>query len=581
MSLKSLVISSVAAAALLGPAQAQNAFKIDVPPPVQQPRAAKEAGLKLARPTGEARPPQAAPTKAVDESALRFYAGQGDTARVAAEIRRLKTLHSNWQPPEDLFSLGGSTIDEQPLWALFTAKRYEELRERIAALQSERPDFVPSTDLASKLVQAERREAIVIAADGKDWPRVIELATGAEELLVCREIDLLWRVAEAFSGVDEPSRAVEVYRYILTNCDNSRERLATVQKASAILPAPTVQELIALGKRRGASAEFDAVGIDLIRWKVGQASSGEATEIPDARELKLIETSARRGTADDAALLGWYNFGRKDYAAAKEWFGLAVKTASKPKYVEGYILALRNAGDLDQAEELAYRHRESDVLIRKAYIEIVASDITGPTAKLLTSDRQARLEEIITRDKSALGAQALGWNLYNAQNFAQARAWFERSVAWAPSEEAVVGLIVAARKLNDKAVALATVNAYKQQYPAVASLDRLGGQDPTSPRSARRLAGGRMPSGAMRDSVKLYEAGKFQEAAALLDANQKSMPVGMQELRAWAHYNATNYKAAGEIFTKLNKVKPSRAAEHGQFLVEIHARGNPHRWWYN
>ncbi len=581
MSLKSLVISSVAAAALLGPVQAQNAFKIEVPAPAQQPRAAKDVGLKLPRPVGETRAAQAAAVKAVDESALRFYAGQGDTARVAAEIRRLKTLHSNWQPPEDLFSLSGSTIDEQPLWALFSAKRYEELRERIATLQAERPDFVPSVDLATKLVQAERKEAIVIAADGKDWPRVIELATSAEDLLVCREIDLLWRVAVAFSGVEEPSRAVEVYRYILTNCDNSRERLATVQKASAILPAPTVQELIALGKRRGASAEFDAVGIDLIRRKLGQASSGEATELPDARELKLIEASARRGAPDDAALLGWYNYGRKDYAAAKEWFSLATKTAAKPKHVEGYILALRNGGDLEQAEDLAYRHREADVLIRKAFIEIVASDITGPTARVLSPERQTRLEEIIIRDKSALGAQALGWSLYNAKNFAPARAWFERSVAWSPSEEAVVGLVVAARRLNDRAAALATVNAYKQQYPAVASLDRLGGQDPTSPRSARRVAGGGQQSGAMRESIKLYEAGKFQEAAALLDSNQRSMPVGMQELRAWAHYNATNYKAAGEIFNKLKTVRPSKANEHGEFLVEIHTRGNPHRWWYN
>ncbi|PZR94857.1 MAG: hypothetical protein DI537_06325 [Stutzerimonas stutzeri] len=581
MSLKSLVISSVAAIALLGPAQAQNAFKIDAPLPAQQPRAAKEVGLKLARPAGEAGAPQAAPVKAVDESALRFYAGQGDTARVAAEIRRLKTLHANWQPPEDLFSVGGPTIDEQPLWALFTAKRYEELRERIAALQAERPEFVPSADLAGKLVQAERREAIVIAADGKDWPRVIELATGAEDLLVCREIDLLWRVAEALSGVEEPSRAVEVYRYILTNCENSRERLATVQKASTILPAPAVQELIALGKRRGANAEFDAIGVDIIRRKMGQASSGDTTEMPDARELKLIETSARRGAADDAALLGWYHFGRKDYTAAKEWFGLATKSAPKPKYIEGQILALRNSGDLEQAEELAYRHREADMLIRKAYIEIVASDITGPTAKVLTSERRMRLEEIIAKDKSALGAQALGWSLFNAQSFAPAREWFERSISWAPSEEAVVGLVVAARRLNDRAAALATVNAYKQQYPAVASLDRLGNQDPTSPRSARRIARGGTPSGAMRDGLKLYEAGKFQEAAALLDSNQKSMPVGMQELRAWAHYNATNYKAAGEIFKKLKTIKPSKATEHGEFLVEIQTRGNPHRWWYN
>lgn len=588
MSLKSIRMTSAAFCILAGTAQAQTALKLEPapanPPASTSAKPGREAGLKLQRPATEARAPQAAPAgKVVDESALRFYASQGDTARVAAEIRRIKTLHSNWQPPEDLFTGGGPTIDEQPLWALFAEKRFDEMRERIAALQAEHADYVPSPDLAGKLVQAERRQTIIAAADSQDWQQVVELATDAEDLLVCREIDLLWRVAEAFSGLGEPQRAVDVYRYILTNCDNSRERLATVQKATVTLPSQAVQELMSLGRRRGGVAEFDSVGLDLVRRRVGQAANGESMDAPDPRDLKALETSARRGQADDAALLAWHSFGLKDYAAAREWFGLAMKTSPKPKYVEGLILSLRNAGELGQAEDLAYRHRDADPLIRKAYIEIVASDITGPTAKPLIQERQARLEEVITRDKSALGAQALGWSLYNAREYAAAGEWFGKSVGWAPSEEGVVGLIVASQRLNDRARATETINAYKQTYPAVASLDRLGGRNPTAPGTARHVAGrGRgAPNAAMRESIKLYEAGQYKEAAALLDNYQKSMPVGMQELRAWAHYNATNYKAAGEIFGKLKTIKPSKSTEHGEFLVEIQTRGNAHRWWYN
>lgn len=588
MSVKSLLTTSAALCVLAGTSLAQTALKLD-PIPANLPVAApakpgKETGLKIQRPAPEGRPAQTVPAaKVVDESALRFYASQGDTARVAAEIRRIKTLHSNWQPPEDLFTGGSTVIDEQPLWALFAAKRYDELRERIVVLQTEHTDYVPSPDLANKLVQAERRQAIANASDGQDWQQVIELATNAEDLLVCREIDLLWRVAEAFSGLGEPQRAVDVYRYILTNCDNSRERLATVQKATVTLPSQAVQELMVLGKQRGGASEFDSVGTDLIRRTVGQAVSGERTDAPDAKDLKALEASARRGQADDAALLGWYSFKLKDYAAARDWFNLAMKTAPDSKYVEGLILARRNAGELGQAEDLAYKHRDAGPLIRKAYIEIVASDITGPTARPLIQERQARLEEIITKDKSALGAQALGWSLYNAKEFAAASEWFGRSVGWSPSEEGVVGLIVASQRLNDRAKATETINTYKQTYPAVASLDRLGGRNPTAPGARRHVAGhGRgAPSGAMRESIKLYEAGKYKEAAALLDSQQKSMSVGMQELRAWAHYNATNYKAAGEIFGKLKAIKPNKNIEHGEFLVEIQARGNPHRWWYN
>mgnify|MGYP003384836483 CR=1 FL=1 len=97
------------------------------------------AGLQIRRATPEPALPQVPAAKFVDESALRFYAAQGDTARVAAEVRRLKTLNPSWQPPQNLFEAAGPVIDEQPLWTLLAEKRFEALREGIAKLQSHQP----------------------------------------------------------------------------------------------------------------------------------------------------------------------------------------------------------------------------------------------------------------------------------------------------------------------------------------------------------------------------------------------------------------------------------------------------------
>ena len=326
----------------------------DAAPPATQPR--KETGLKLQRPEAETKAPAAAAAgKTVDESALRFYASQGDTARVAAEIRRLKTLHATWQPPEDLFTGSTVTVDEQPLWALFSAGRYDELREQVAALQLEHPGYVPSADLSSKVVVAEQRQLIASASDAKDWEQVISLATENQDLLICREIDVLWRVAEAFASTDDADRAIEVYRYILTNCDNPKERLATVQKASAALPSKPVADLISMGKRRsGGGTEFDSVKLDLIRRSIGEVASGKSDEVPSERDLKLIEASARRGSANDAGLLGWYAYQRKEFGAARDWFVLASKASKDPKHLEGVILSTRNLGELGEAEKLAY-----------------------------------------------------------------------------------------------------------------------------------------------------------------------------------------------------------------------------------
>src|SRR6476620_2899571 len=44
----------------------------------------------------------------VDESALRYFASQGDTRRVDAEIARLRALYPDWSPPSDLSQLAGS-----------------------------------------------------------------------------------------------------------------------------------------------------------------------------------------------------------------------------------------------------------------------------------------------------------------------------------------------------------------------------------------------------------------------------------------------------------------------------------------
>jgi cellulose synthase operon protein C len=67
-----------------------------------------------------AAPPQASPPAAaqpqVDESALRYFASQGDTRRVDAEIARLRALYPNWTPPSDLSQLSaGPVVARDPL----------------------------------------------------------------------------------------------------------------------------------------------------------------------------------------------------------------------------------------------------------------------------------------------------------------------------------------------------------------------------------------------------------------------------------------------------------------------------------
>ena len=69
----------------------------------------------------------------VDESALRYYAAQKQTARMKAEAARLKQLYPGWTEPTDLDTLQPSPPEEAPLWDLFTAGRFDDLYAAIAA----------------------------------------------------------------------------------------------------------------------------------------------------------------------------------------------------------------------------------------------------------------------------------------------------------------------------------------------------------------------------------------------------------------------------------------------------------------
>jgi tetratricopeptide (TPR) repeat protein len=596
MSLKSSLLVATAMVSYFGLAMAQTAAPLVIAPAAKEPQPASafaparaqpatppraEQGFKPARPRqSEARGQAAAPAqKLVDESALNYYASLGQTARVAAEIRRLKTLHPAWQPPANLFAAGSPQVDEKPLWELYAANRFDDLREQIEALKAEYPDYAPSFDLTAKINVAERRQALVAASEQRDWEHVVALATDSQDLLVCREIDVLWRLADAFASLEDKDQALSVYRYILANCENSGERLATVQKAALVLPEDDVTKLIAAGKRgRSGGSEFDGVRLDMVRRDIGAIASGQSAPAPSERDLKLIEASARSAKgAADAGLLGWYAFQAKDYAKARDWFKQGYGASKDAKLLEGHILALRNLGEIEQARTLAFQNLSIGPLIRKAYIEIAASELPKPDAAALPADEMRRVEEIVEGEKSGLGAQALGWHLFHARKFGDARTWFEKANRWKESEESVLGLALAMQRLGDRKAYASFIAENKGRYQTVARLAEVAVSERAIV-SGRRggTRGGGAPSGVVRQAVKLYESGNYKEAADLMDRNQQRLDPNMSALRGWAHFQANNYQEAEKIFKKHKTVK---GAEHGEFLSYIAGKSIAHRWY--
>ena len=565
-------------------ASAPAPFVVDLPKPVV-PAAAGEA---------DERP------EAVDESALRYFAAQNDLGRVAAEIRRLRSKHSDWEPPQDLFVGDHSGIDEQPLWDLFAKHDLDGVRAGMDSIRKDKPDWQPSSDLAGKLALAEAHDALVKASDAKEWGSVLDVAAANKLLLTCGDVDSLWRTAEALQKTGDEARSLEAYRYVLATCTPADLRLATVQKASLVLTSPEdLDSLIKMGKHRAdGRSEFEQVRLDQVRRKIGAAASGASVDQPSQGDIDAVAAhAAGSGGQADADLLGWYVYGHKDFGGAQKWFRTAMNDGSDPKAAEGLVLALRDGGDADLARKVSIENAGLGDGNRKLMVEALSAALTDPKAAALTATDLSALTRAVDEAKSADGAQTLGWHFYKASNLAAAESWFQKSADWQANESAAVGLVVTARRLHHDRDYEALIAKYASLYPKIAELESVLRKRPTviavrrhdgrlvrvARAPARHTGSGSNTGGAWDASaeqiVKTYESGQYDAAMALMDQRRqkRAEPRGLSVVRGWALYHKGDWEGAKQVFSSLDGGQYSREQQEGLRVIQegytpLHAR---------
>jgi hypothetical protein len=245
-----------------------------------------EAGGGTA-PAAPATAPAASQRPPVDESALRYFAAQGDTRRLEAEVARLRALYPDWSPPADLFGAAAQADAELArMWQLYAEGKISDVRSAIAARQTADPRWVVPPELIARLDEAEARRRLINASDAAQWGAVLRIAADVPGLLTCPNVDVLWRVAEAFTKTNAPDRARDAYAYVLTNCTDAAERLATMQKAMALLDERRVSELMRLERRPGGGAgEFAQLEQDLLRQRIGRAAENPSETRSEERRV--------------------------------------------------------------------------------------------------------------------------------------------------------------------------------------------------------------------------------------------------------------------------------------------------------
>ncbi|MVA22895.1 cellulose synthase [Agrobacterium vitis] len=399
------------------------------------------------------RPSVDANRPSVDESALRYFAARGDTVRLQAEISRLRMLYPGWQPPENPMSITtGVDSFVQSLWQNYADGRYDEVRKAIAGRQQSEPGWMPPEELLGSLRLAEARQSLVKASDDKRYDSVISLASGAPELLTCTEVDVLWRVAEAFARTSKPERARDVYAYVLKTCRTPQLRLASMQKASTLLQPALLEDLLKLEQPSAdGQPEFDGIRDDIARQIVARAGQDAGIAVPGAELERLEKAAEREGKASDALLLGWYHYRRNDMATAKEWFDRSYAKEPNASAAQGLALTQVALGTPGEAEKTMFRFYGTDQQARAVYLSAVAALLSQDPPKVIDNGVLSRMAPVVIAARNSAAAEQFGWYARALQQMSTAADWFRLVLSWdATYEPAAYGLALSLDTLGDK-----------------------------------------------------------------------------------------------------------------------------------
>ncbi|HVK91248.1 MAG TPA: hypothetical protein VM468_07580, partial [Mycoplana sp.] len=422
-------------------------------------------------------PPPAQQAPQVDESALRYFASKGDKARLEAEIARLRALYPNWTPPADPLAIPQNADSElERMWQLYSEARYADVRKAIADRQIREAGWTPPADLLERLAVAERRAHLIAASDAKRFPEVVTIAADTPSLLTCSDVDILWRVAEAFAGTDRIMRARDAYTYILKNCTKEPERIATIQKAAALLSYADMQDLLANERTLAdGTREFEPIRNDLARRFVAAGDEDRALVVA-APYLQRVELLVEQeGLASDAWLLGWYALRRDDLPTAERWFRKAYAIEDTASAAQGLALVLTEKKQPAEAEAVMHRWYETSAETKATYFAAVANLLSRDPPVPIEPEVLRRMAAAVLSERDAASAQQFGWYALAYDQAKTGEQWFLSALNWKPDDEpSAYGLAVARLQLKDAAGLRAVQALWQGQSERIAQLGKAG-----------------------------------------------------------------------------------------------------------
>jgi cellulose synthase operon protein C len=499
----------------------------------------------------------------VDESALRYYAQQGDMRRLQAEIDRLRAANPSWQPPENLFEAPG--VDDSPVWTKLQQNDFGSARAALAELRRANAGWAPSAALDAALQLAELRDRLTGSTAGGDWAGVLALTADKPKLLTCANVDLRWLRAEALARTGDKSGAQRVYAGVIGECSDAKARLSTLQKATTLLDRIALQPLYDQELTRPHTAA-ETAGLrewwqQYERGSIAQALGQRDTTI-DALTMDIFTAGVTDSRdADGARALGWYYYSRKQYTAALPWFQRSLEWKENAETAEGLILtyrALKRTADMDKVLA-AWKGRApniaklaKDFAVRPAAPVDARAQVVGQAGAALADKDYATCLKLLPPTGPALspdGALIQGYCLHGLHRELEATMAFRSALAGAGSNrklqgDAIFGLALGATQGSTYTEILRLVDTYKLAEP-------------------RRTEVLLTALAALANTA--FDAQDYHEALRALDRRRELGPEtrNLSVTRAWSLYHLGEYRRASALFKQLDQTYSTADTREG------------------
>lgn len=427
--------------------------------------------------SGEGQSSGARADRAPDEvelAALYYYAEQKQDARVEAESARLKAKYPSFEVPADLNDPASArAVDESSLWALYEQNDFTGIDAEIIRRQSERPDWQPSEDFASKLARKKQRVLMTEAVKASDWNAVVQAAAGID-VKTEKEVDLLWSLIDAYAqtGMKEP--LADVYRGILLREGEDRFEdeilVTTLRKAIRDFPSAEVQAVMnKLADTPQMQILFQPVSFDLLRKTVAEfnADITRTDALPEDSIAQLKAATQAKPEVADLALLGWYYLKIKQPAISTDWFRRALELSTDVENAKGLYLSLAAQNFEEEAYQVAAKYLESlsgdpEFLMNALSLRFAKPDLAVIDEKIVTSYSTTILQTL-----NPDHAEILGWYAYNSKQYEASEAWFGKAIDWKVAPARVKGLALSYLRLSAREEFAALKGQYGEVYPEI------------------------------------------------------------------------------------------------------------------